>query len=114
MENKLGKKLVLNPINASLSKLGGTWKMPILWYLKDRKMRYGELKDCLPKISDKVFSAQLNDLQKNGFINKESFKTMPPKTIYSITTKGQKAIPVIVTLKEFGMYLIKHEQVKLN
>lgn len=110
MDSELGKKLVLNQINTSLSRLGGAWKMPILWYLKDRKMRYGELKDCLPEISDKVFSSQLKELQESDFIKKESFKTMPPKTIYSITSKGQKTIPVIVTLKEFGMYLIKKEQ----
>ena len=42
------------PIEFALKHLGGMWKMPILWRLKDKVMRYGELKKDIPHITDKM------------------------------------------------------------
>lgn len=36
-----------NPVEFVLTKIGGTYKMPILWRLKDKKWRYNELQKSL-------------------------------------------------------------------
>ena len=42
-----------NPVELALHVMGGKWKMPILWRLKDRMWRYGELRRDLKKIDVK-------------------------------------------------------------
>ena len=42
-------KRYYNPVEFAMDRIGGTWKMPILWRLKDRVMRYSELKRDIDK-----------------------------------------------------------------
>ena len=37
-------KIYYNPVQLVMEQIGGTWKAPILWRLKDNTMRYGELR----------------------------------------------------------------------
>ena len=61
---------------------GGKWKMPILWRLKDRVWRYGELKRSLGRITHKMLTQHLRE--------------------YAITKLGRTAVPAIDTLRDWG------------
>ena len=54
--------------------LGGKWKPYIIWYLSlqpHQRARYGELKKIIPyKISDKMFSQHLNELEETGMLER--------------------------------------------
>ena len=102
-------KLYYNPVEFALDKIGGTWKMPILWRLKDKILRFSELKRGMPRISDKMLTSQLRDLESNGFINRKVYAVVPPKVEYSITEKGKKVIPIINTIRTFGLEMMKEE-----
>lgn len=95
-------KIFYNPVEFALHFIGGTYKMPILWRLNQKTMRYGELKKTLPHISHKTLSVQLKELEAHGFINRKVFAVVPPKVEYSITKKGMKSIPVIETIRIYG------------
>lgn len=81
--------------------------MPILWRLKDRVMRYGELKKDIPHITDKMLTTQLRDLEEEGFVHREVYAVIPPKVEYSMTEKGKTCIPIIETIRNYGLYLIQ-------
>ncbi len=83
-------KVYYNPVEFTMDQLGGNWKMPILWRLKDKVYRYSELKRAIAHISDKVLTTQLKELARDGFIHREGYPVLPPKTEYSITDKGKK------------------------
>ncbi|NUN69469.1 MAG: helix-turn-helix transcriptional regulator [Bacteroidetes bacterium] len=100
-------KIYYNPVEFAMDQIGGTWKMPILWRLKGRKMRYSELQKDIPHITQKMLSTQLKELEKNGFITKKVFPTVPPKTEYALTAKGKRAIAVITVIREYGLELMK-------
>jgi len=102
-------KLYYNPVEFAMDNIGGTWKMPILWRLKDRTLRYSELKKALPKITHKMLSSQLRELEERGFIHRQVYAVVPPKTEYSITPKGLRAIPVIETIRQYGLTLMEEE-----
>ncbi|MFN8842409.1 MAG: winged helix-turn-helix transcriptional regulator, partial [Chryseotalea sp.] len=38
------KKIYYNPVEFAMDRIGGTWKMPILWRLRDKTLRYSDLK----------------------------------------------------------------------
>ena len=44
-------KLFYNPVEFVMDRIGGTWKMPILWRLRNSTMRYGELKKPMPIVN---------------------------------------------------------------
>lgn len=100
-------KLYYNPVEFAMGRLGGTWKMPILWRLKDGVHRYGELKACLPRITDKMLSSQLKALEEEGFIYRKVFAVVPPRVDYSITARGRRSIAVIQVIRNYGLDLMK-------
>jgi DNA-binding HxlR family transcriptional regulator len=91
-----------NPVELSLEILGGKWKMPILWRLKDQPRRYGALRRMLVRTSQKMLAQQLRELERDGLITRRVFPTVPPKVEYAITAAGRTSIPVIEILRSWG------------
>jgi DNA-binding HxlR family transcriptional regulator len=100
-------KLYYNPVEFAMDRIGGTWKMPILWRLKDKVMRYGELKKDMPRITHKMLTSQLRELEEEGFISREVFPVVPPKVEYTITERGKGAIKIIEVIRNYGIDLMK-------
>ena len=92
-----------------MDRIGGTWKMPILWRLKDKVMRYSELKRDIAHITDKMLTSQLRELEREGFIHREVYPVVPPKVEYSMTEKGRSCVPIIETIRNYGLYLMEVE-----
>ncbi|WP_422080812.1 winged helix-turn-helix transcriptional regulator [Ulvibacterium sp.] len=105
-------KLYYNPVEFAMDRIGGTWKMPILWRLKNRVMRFGELRKDIPHITDKMLTSQLRQLEAEGFVHREVYPVVPPKVEYSITPKGKTAIPIIETIRNYGLELMRKEGIQ--
>ncbi len=56
------------PTEFALTVLGGKWKTIILAYLSERPCYYGELRQLLPGLSDKVLTERLKDLRQSGLV----------------------------------------------
>ena len=108
------KKVYYNPVEFAMDRIGGTWKMPILWRLKERVFRFSELKKDIPHITDKMLTTQLRQLESEGFIHRKVYPVVPPKVEYSITEKGQSAIPIITAIRDYGLELMKAEGIHQN
>jgi DNA-binding HxlR family transcriptional regulator len=106
-EFMFNSKLYYNPVEFAMDRIGGTWKMPILWRLKDKVMRYGELKKDIPHITHKMLTSQLRELEAEGFIERKVYAVVPPKVEYTITRRGKKAIVIIDTIRNYGLELMK-------
>ncbi len=100
-------RLYYNPVEFAWERIGGTWKMPILWRLKEQVMRYSELKRSMPRISDKMLASQLRELEAHGLIAREVFAQVPPRVEYRITPAGLRAVVVIESLRDWGLELMR-------
>ncbi len=100
-------KLYYTPVEFVMDRIGGTWKMPILWRLKDKTLRYGELKNSMPKVTHKMLTSALRELEADGFVLRRVYPVVPPKVEYSLTERGTRAIPVIAYLREYGFKLLE-------
>jgi DNA-binding HxlR family transcriptional regulator len=98
-----------NPVDYVLQLIGGTWKTPILWRLRNKSLRYNELEKDIPHISQKMLTKALKEMEQNGIISKEVFASVPPKVIYSLTEKGKKLIPLIENIRNSGIALMKED-----
>lgn len=106
------KKLYYNPVEFAMDRVGGTWKMPLLWRLREKTLRYGELKKELPHITHKMLSSVLRELEAEGFVTRKVYPVVPPKVEYTITARGKRVIPVIEIIRTLGTTLMKEFGVK--
>lgn len=100
-------KLYYNPVEFAMDRIGGTWKMPILWRLKDKVKRYGELKKDIPHITHKMLTSQLRELEEEGFVERKVYPVVPPKVEYSLTKRGKRSIEVVDYIRNYGLELMK-------
>lgn len=101
------KKIYYNPVEFALDRIGGAWKMPILWRLRVATLRYSELRRDIPHITDKMLTAQLRELEEEGFITRTVYPVVPPKVEYALTERGQRAIPVLEVIRNYGLELMQ-------
>jgi DNA-binding HxlR family transcriptional regulator len=95
------------PVRKSLALLSGKWTLLILFQINERVIRYGELKRCIPGISEKVLIQGLNHLVENKFVFKKSYPEIPPRVEYRLTELGLKTLPIIDKLATFGLENLK-------
>ncbi len=91
-----------NPVELALDVIGGKWKMPILWRLKDRAWRYGELQRDLGKVNHKMLTQQLRELERDGLVTRTVFPVVPPHVEYTLTALGESAVPCVEVLRAWG------------
>lgn len=83
--------------------ISGKWKLVILWHLADQGvLRYGEIKKALGKITHKMLSQQLKELEHDGFVHREAYPEIPPKVEYSLTPHGKSLLPVLESISQWG------------
>ena len=104
-------KRYYTPVEYVFAKIGGTYKMPVLWRLKDKPWRFSELKKSINHVSDRMLSKVLKELVNDNFISKEIIPEVPVKVVYSITEKGKASIPIISMLRDYGFELMKSDGV---
>lgn len=90
------------PLNATLSVIGGKYKLVILYHLIENPRRFGELQRLIPAVSHKVLIQNLRELEADGLINREIFPVVPLKTVYSLTDFGRTLIPILNAICDWG------------
>lgn len=85
--------------------IGGKWKTVVLWYLRNKTLRFGELKKQIPDITEKMLSIQLKSLEDDGLVQREVFKEVPLRVEYSMTEFGKSLIPVLEAVAKWGRLL---------
>ena len=93
----------ITPFAYAMSLIGGKWKMHILfWLWKKEVLRYRELKITVGKITHKMLSTQLKELEADGLIVRREYPQVPPKVEYSMSERGLTLMPVLQSLCEWG------------
>jgi DNA-binding HxlR family transcriptional regulator len=71
--------------------------------LGENTLRFGELKKALPKITQKMLTQQLRELEKDGLVNRFIYTQVPPKVEYSLTDAGKTLLPILGTMYQWGI-----------
>lgn len=90
------------PVETTLDIIGGKWKGILLYHLIDGKKRFNEFRKLYPKITQRMLTLQLRELERDGVIHREVYKQVPPKVEYSLTEFGRTLEPVILHMKDWG------------
>jgi len=86
---KVNDKNYQCPVEVSMDLIAGKWKILIMWHLKNKTRRFGELQKKIPNVTQKMLTQQLRELERDGLIHREVYPVVPPKVEYSLTPFGQ-------------------------
>jgi DNA-binding HxlR family transcriptional regulator len=79
---------VRHEVRRALALIGGKWKLEILWLLNQRMHRFNELRRAIPGVTQHMLTAQLRDLEADGFVERTVYAQVPPRVEYRITAEA--------------------------
>ncbi|MCB1680467.1 MAG: helix-turn-helix transcriptional regulator [Rhodospirillales bacterium] len=95
------------PVLTSIRVIGGKWKIPILYTLRQETMRFNELQKALPGVTQKMLTQQLRELEKDGLVSRKVYAEVPPRVEYTITPLARKLEPILCELCTWGSEYLK-------
>jgi len=107
MANKEGRtqekcKGMILPVSDAIQILSGKWKLPILISLQFGNKRFREIAKDIPKITDRMLSKELRELEMNQLIKRTVYDAVPVTVEYSMTEYGETLDSVIQELAKWG------------
>ena len=91
------------PILHVFKRIGGKWKLPILWHLADQEsVRYNELKRSVRGVTNMMLTKCLRELEEYGLVIRRQYNEVPPRVEYSLTERGKKLLPALAELYTWG------------
>jgi DNA-binding HxlR family transcriptional regulator len=83
----------------TLDVLGGKWKTIILARLKDKAMRYGDLRRAIPVLADKVLTQRLRELEQAGLVVRLESGTV---VRYALSERGESLGAALAQMYSWG------------
>jgi len=77
------------PVGEILDQIGGKWTVLIINRLGLGPMRFSEIKRALGGISQKMLTATLRDLERDGLVRRTVTPIIPPRVDYELTDLGR-------------------------
>ncbi|GAA1798553.1 helix-turn-helix domain-containing protein [Nocardioides hankookensis] len=74
------------------------WGVLVLLALRDRTMRWSELKREIAGVSEKMLIQSLQTLEADGLVLRTARPVVPPHVDYSLTDAGHEAVDLLAPL----------------
>lgn len=88
-------------ISELLSRIGDKWTLLIVRELGQGELRFSALKRRLGSISQKMLTATLRNLERDGMVRRTVTPTTPPQVEYALTPMGHNLFCPIAALAEW-------------
>lgn len=82
--------------------IGGKWKPLILFHLIDGAKRSGELQKSVCGVTNKMFTQNIRELEKDGLVHRKVYPVVPPRVEYALTDLGKSLIPILEGMDTWG------------
>lgn len=90
------------PVEACLEVIGGKWKGVILFHLLGGTKRFNELMRSMPKVTQRMLTRQLRELEADRIVDRKVYPEVPPRVEYSLTNFGRTLEPTLRMLQKWG------------
>ncbi len=90
-------------VNDTLNVITGKWKLPIIGTLLFDKKRFTEIQRNIPKITPRMLSKELKDLEMNGIVKRTVYDTIPVSVEYELTNSAKSLGEVLDKMLEWGL-----------
>lgn len=100
-------------MEVTLDLIGGKWKAVFLWHMgKNGAMRHGELKRLHPRLTPKMLTQQLRELESDDLVTRTVYNQVPPRVEYSLTERGRGLMPLLDTMIAWGKAYMQTDAVR--
>jgi len=89
-------------IAAVLDVFKGRWKGEIIIALRERQMRFKDLRQAMPSVSARALTESLRSLERDGVITRQQFAGIPPHVEYDLTEQGRGLLPLLDHVQAWG------------
>ncbi|MBK7967733.1 MAG: helix-turn-helix transcriptional regulator [Bacteroidetes bacterium] len=97
-------------MDVTMDFIGGKWKTIVLWYLRNDKKRFAEIRKLVPQMTERMLSITLKQLEADGLIIRKVHASKPPlKVEYSLSEFGKTLIPLLNAISKWGRELAERE-----
>jgi len=94
---------IVCPVDRTLNLISKKWSIQIIRDMFFGKKHFKEFKEDKPKLSNKVLSGCLKELEENGLIEKKVINTTPVTTEYYLTDYGRSMNRIVYELAMFTL-----------
>ena len=91
------------PVAEILARIGEKWSVMLVMQLYGGTKRFSELRRTLPGISQKMLTTSLRGLERDGFVTRTVYPTIPPKVEYQLTDLGRELADPVRALGLWAM-----------
>jgi DNA-binding HxlR family transcriptional regulator len=90
------------PVKLTASIIGGKWKPSLLFHLEGRTRRFCELQRLIPRLTKKMLTQHLRELERDGIVHRKVYAEVPPRVEYSLTRHGESLKPILKLMSAWG------------
>lgn len=97
------------PVRNILARICDKWALLVIYnlYLSDKeKMRFTELKQQMPDISQRMLTTTLRTLEEDRYITRTVYPEVPPRVEYTLTDRAKTLRPILESLLQWSMHNI--------
>lgn len=89
-------------VNTVLSRIGDKWSVQVIMRLSAGSLRFNELKRDIGSVSQKMLSATLRGLERDGFVSRTVTPSVPPRVDYALTALGYRLLVPVGALGDWA------------
>lgn len=78
--------------------VGRRWTGSILRAIMAGRHRYAEIRSTIPGVSDTMLAQRLNEMEREGLVDRRVIPESPVRVEYHLTEKGQALLPAVRAL----------------
>ncbi len=86
-----------------LQRVGDKWTVLVVSQLGAGPMRFNELRNIIGGISQKMLTTTLRSLERDGFVTRTVFPTIPPRVDYELTDLGRELLVPVQALGDWAL-----------
>ena len=91
------------PVTHTMNRIGGKWKVLIIYAISKDCNRFSRLQKVMPLISKQMLVNQLRELEADGILQRIIYPEVPPKVEYRLTDRARDLMPVIAAMQAWGL-----------
>ena len=89
-------------ISEILARVGDKWTVLVIVQLREGPLRFSEIKRRLGSISQKMLTATLRALERDGFVTRTVFPSVPPRVDYELTPLGRDLLKPVAAMANWA------------
>lgn len=94
------------PVRNVLARICDKWSLLVIYILGmsgKESMRFTELRQHMPDISQRMLTMTLRTLEEDGYVSRTIYPEIPPRVEYALTERAKSLSPILGPLLEWAV-----------